>query len=187
MRKIDRDEGQEGQDGIDGKDVPLVVDADLLISSQVSKFVRNSLMPDSRHGSYIVAKLINTVMLDGKKVAATKVVYGALEIVGKKVKDKTPLEVLETALNNVKPFAEVKSKRVGGATYQIPQEVRPKRQIVLAMRWIKMAFRKKKGRASAEKLAGEILDAYNRQGAAMATRENVHKMAEANKAFAYYA
>jgi len=143
--------------------------------------------PDPKFKSELVAKLINTVMLDGRKYAASKVVYRAMDIIADKVTDKTPVEVFETALNNIKPLVEVRSKRVGGATYQIPVEVKPRRQNVLAFRWIKLAFRKKKGRSSAEKLANEILDAYNKVGTSITTRENTHKMAEANKAFAYYA
>jgi small subunit ribosomal protein S7 len=126
-------------------------------------------------------------MLDGRKYAAAKVVYRAMDIIADKITDKVPLEVLQEALDNVKPMVEVRSKRVGGATYQIPVEVRERRQHVLAFRWIKQAFRKKKGRSSAEKLANEIIDAYNKVGTSMTTRENTHKMAEANKAFAYYA
>lgn len=143
--------------------------------------------PDPKYKSEIVAKLINTIMLDGRKYAATKVVYRAMDIIADKVTDKAPLEVVQEALDNVKPLVEVRSKRVGGATYQIPVEVKERRQNVLAFRWIKQAFRKKKGRSSAEKLAGEIIDAYNKVGTSMTTRENTHKMAEANKAFAYYA
>ena len=143
--------------------------------------------PDPVFKSVAVAKLVNTVMLDGRKYAASRVVYDALEIIASKVTDKDPVAVLEEALDNVKPLVEVRSKRVGGATYQIPREVPARRQMVLAYRWIKEAFRKKKGRRSSERLASEILDAYNKQGTAMTVRENTHKMAEANKAFAYYA
>ena len=152
-----------------------------------SRYVGLGLRPDARFKSQSISKLINIIMWDGEKVAATKVVYDALDIIAKKVHDKNPIDVFNEAVDNVKPLVEVRSKRVGGATYQIPTEVRPKRQNVLAYRWIKEAFRKKKGRSSAEKLASELMDAFNKQGAAMATRENVHKMAEANKAFAYYA
>ena len=151
------------------------------------KYVGHSIHPDPKYKSETVAKLINIVMLDGRKYAASKVVYGALDIISEKVTDKTPLEVFEAAIDNVKPLVEVRSKRVGGATYQVPIEVRPNRQSVLAFRWIKDAFRKKKGRSSSEKLAAEIIDAYNKVGSAMTVRENTHKMAEANKAFAYYA
>lgn len=150
-------------------------------------YVGLGLHPDPKYKSEVVAKLINIVMLDGRKYAASKVVYSALDIIAEKVTDKAPVEVLEEAISNVKPMVEVRSKRVGGATYQVPMEVKPKRQNVLAYRWLKDAFRKKKGRSSAQKLANEVIDAYNKVGSAMTTRENVHKMAEANKAFAYYA
>jgi len=150
-------------------------------------YVGLGIHPDPKYKSELVAKLINTVMLDGRKYAASKVVYRAFDIIADKVTDKAPIEVFEEALGNVRPLVEVRSKRVGGATYQIPVEVKEKRQNVLAFRWIKDAFRKKKGRSSAEKLANEIMDAYNKVGSAMTTRENTHKMAEANKAFAYYA
>lgn len=143
--------------------------------------------PDAKYNNVDVAKFINIIMLDGKKQAATKVMYEALDIVDQKIKDKHPVKVLEEAIDNVKPLVEVRSKRVGGATYQVPMEVKPRRQRVLAFRWLKDAFRKKKGRSSAERLANEIIDGYNKQGAAMNVRENIHKMAEANKAFAYYA
>ena len=150
-------------------------------------YVGLGIHPDPKFKSEIVAKLINVVMLDGRKYAASKVVYRAMDIVADKITDKTPLEVLELAIGNVKPLVEVRSKRVGGATYQVPMEVRARRADVLAYRWMKESFRKKKGRSSAEKLAAEIIDAYNKVGSSMTTRENVHKMAEANKAFAYYA
>ena len=143
--------------------------------------------PDPKFKSEIVAKLINVIMLDGRKYASSKVVYRALDIIADKITDKTPLEVLEQSILNIKPLVEVRSKRVGGATYQVPMEVRPRRADVLAYRWIKESFRKKKGRSSAEKLAAELIDGYNKVGSSMTTRENVHKMAEANKAFAYYA
>lgn len=151
------------------------------------RYVGLGLRPDSKFNSQAISKMINIIMWDGNKSAATRVIYDALDIVKTKVSDRSPVEVFEEAVDNVKPLLEVRSKRVGGATYQIPMEVKPRRQNVLAFRWIKDAFRKKKGRSSAEKLAAEILDAFNKQGTAMATRENTHKMAEANKAFAYYA
>jgi small subunit ribosomal protein S7 len=151
------------------------------------RLVGLGIRPDAKFSNINIAKFINVIMLDGRKQAATRVMYDALEIISDKVKDKSPVEVLEESIENIKPMVEVRSKRVGGATYQIPMEVKPKRQRILAMRWIKEAFRKKKGRSSAERLAAEILDGFNKQGAAMNVRENVHKMAEANKAFAYYA
>jgi small subunit ribosomal protein S7 len=162
-------------------------DAAEVVVEHKPTFVGLGIHPDPKYKSEVVAKLINIIMLDGRKYAASKVMYRALDIIADKITDKTPLEVLETALENIKPLVEVRSKRVGGATYQIPMEVRPRRQNVLAYRWLKEAFRKKKGRGSAEKLANEIIDGYNKVGTAMTTRENTHKMAEANKAFAYYA
>lgn len=169
----------------DGDEVQVALDEEAVLGKK--RYVGLGLRPDARYKSLSISKMINIIMEDGKKVAATNVVYDALDIIADKVTDKSPIEVFDEAVENVKPLVEVRSKRVGGATYQIPTEVRPKRKNVLAFRWIKDAFRKKKGRSSAEKLAAEIIDAYNKQGTAMATRENVHKMAEANKAFAYYA
>lgn len=145
------------------------------------------LKPDPRFNSLLAAKFINCLMWDGKKQTAQKVFYDAMEIVAQRLKDISPLEVFEAAINNVKPVLEVRSKRVGGATYQVPMQVGPKRQQSLAFRWIIQAARGKKGRPMAERLASELIDAYNKQGAAMTTRENVHRMAEANKAFAHFA
>lgn len=145
------------------------------------------LRPDPRFSSLHAAKFINCLMWDGKKQTAQKVFYDAMEIVAQRLKDISPLEVFEAAVNNVKPVLEVRSKRVGGATYQVPMQVGPKRQQSLAFRWIIQAARGKKGRPMAERLASELIDAYNKQGAAMTTRENVHRMAEANKAFAHFA
>jgi len=126
-------------------------------------------------------------MWDGKKSVAQKVFYDAMDIIGKKVKDAQPLEVFEAAINNVKPMLEVRSKRVGGASYQVPMQVRAKRQQSLAFRWILQSARSKKGKPMCERLASELMDAHNQQGGAMTTRENVHRMAEANKAFAHFA
>jgi len=153
------------------------------------RFTRSSeqLRPDPRFNSLLAAKFINCLMWDGKKQTAQQVFYDAMDIVAQKVKDVSPLEVFETAVNNVKPVLEVRSKRVGGATYQVPMQVGPKRQQSLAFRWIIQAARGKKGRPMAERLASELIDAYNKQGGAMTTRENVHRMAEANKAFAHFA
>lgn len=153
------------------------------------KFTASSsqLKPDSKYNNRIVAKFINCLMWDGKKSTAERVFYDAMEIIGKKVKDAESLEVFETAINNVKPLLEVRSKRVGGASYQVPMQVRPKRQQTLSFRWILAAARGKKGRPMSDRLASELMDAYNKSGAAMTTRENVHRMAEANKAFAHFA
>ncbi|MBI9015687.1 MAG: 30S ribosomal protein S7 [Phycisphaerae bacterium] len=145
------------------------------------------LRPDARHGSKLVSKFINCLMYDGKKSVAEKVVYDAMDIVSKRVKDVSQLEAFETAINNVKPLIEVRSKRVGGSTYQVPMPVNPKRQQALAFRWILAACRNKSGRPMAERLAAELTAAFNKEGTAMTTRENVHRMAEANKAFAHFA
>jgi len=144
------------------------------------------LQPDVRYRSVLVAKLINCLMHKGKKSVAEKLVYQAMEHLKTRFEDKEPLEILETAINNVKPLVEVKSRRVGGATYQVPIEVSKKRQLSLAIRWMIEAVRNKKGKASYLKFADEISDAYKRQGVSVTKRENTHKMAEANKAFAHF-
>jgi small subunit ribosomal protein S7 len=145
------------------------------------------LRPDPRFGSRLVSKFINCLMLDGKKAVATRNFYQAMDMIADKIKDKSPLEVFETAVDNVKPNLEVRSKRVGGSNYQVPMQVNRKRQQSLAIRWILQAARDKKGKPISESLARELMDAYNREGTAMTTRENVHRMAEANKAFAHFA
>ena len=153
------------------------------------KFTASSqqLKPDPKFNSKLVAKFINCLMLDGKKSTAESVFYDAMKIASAKVNDVTPLELFETAIENVKPLLEVRSKRVGGASYQVPMQVRVKRQQSLAFRWILAASRGKKGKPMAQRLATEFVDAFNKQGGAMTTRENVHRMAEANKAFAHFA
>lgn len=153
------------------------------------KFTASSevLRPDSKFNSKLVSKFINCMMWGGKKSAAQDVFYGAMDIVVEKIKEVPPLEIFETAINNVKPSLEVRSKRVGGASYQVPMQVNPKRQQSLAFRWILASARGKKGKPMAERLATELSDAYNRTGGAMTMRENVHRMAEANKAFAHFA
>jgi small subunit ribosomal protein S7 len=153
------------------------------------KFTASSqvLKPDSKYNSKLVTKFINCMMWAGKKSAAQNVFYGAMDIIAGKIKDVPTLEVFETAINNVKPSLEVRSKRVGGASYQVPMQVNPKRQQSLAFRWILLSARGKKGKPMSERLAAELMDAYNRTGGAMTTRENVHRMAEANKAFAHFA
>ncbi len=148
---------------------------------------RKQLVGDPRHGSLLASKFINCLMMGGKKSVAQKVFYDALEVIAKKVKDVEPIEVFTQAVENVKPNIEVRSKRVGGASYQVPMQVGRVRQQSLAIRWLLLAIREKKGRPIAEKLATELLAAYNREGAAMTRRENVHRMAEANKAFAHFA
>jgi small subunit ribosomal protein S7 len=145
------------------------------------------LKPDGKYGSKLAAKFINCMMHKGKKSVSQGVFYDAMDIIGKKVKDAEPLKVFEMAINNVKPVMEVRSKRVGGSSYQVPMPVNSRRQQSLAMRWVIEAARAKKGQAMSTRLATELIDAYNKQGGAMTTRENVHKMAEANKAFAHFA
>ncbi len=153
------------------------------------KFTASSvvLRPDSKFNSKLVSKFINCMMWGGEKSAAQNAFYDAMEIVAEKIKEVTPLEIFETAINNVKPTLEVRSKRIGGASYQVPMQVSPKRQQSLAFRWILASARGKKGKPMAQRLAVELADAYNRTGGAMTMRENVHRMAEANKAFAHFA
>jgi small subunit ribosomal protein S7 len=148
---------------------------------------RKHLAPDPRHGSKLASKFINCLMWDGKKSVAQNVFYDALELVQKKISDVEPIEVFHQAVDNVKPDIEVRSRRVGGASYQVPMQVNRNRQQSLAIRWILMAIREKKGRATASKLADELVAAYRREGTAMTRRDNVHRMAEANKAFAHFA
>ena len=145
------------------------------------------LQPDVKYKSKLVSKFINSLMRKGKKSVAERVFYGAMEVIEKKITDVAPLEMFETAVNNVKPLVEVRSKRVGGATYQVPVEVPKQRQLSLAFRWIIGAAKGKKGRPMFQRLADELVDAYKKQGIAITQRENTHKMAEANKAFAHFA
>lgn len=153
------------------------------------KFTSSSvqLKADPKFNSRLVSKFVNCMMWDGKKSTAQHIFYDALDIIGGKLADVPPVEVFETAINNVKPLLEVRSKRVGGASYQVPMQVNPRRQQSLAFRWILASARGKKGKPMCQRLATELLDAYNKQGGAMTTRENVHRMAEANKAFAHFA
>ena len=148
---------------------------------------QTQLKPDAKFNNKLAQKFINTMMWQGKKSVAQQIFYDALSIVAKKVKDVEPIEVFQTAVNNVKPHLEVRSKRVGGASYQVPMPVGSRRQQSLAFRWIIASARSKKGKAMSDRLAIELIDAYNKQGGAMTTRENIHKMAEANKAFAHFA
>ena len=143
--------------------------------------------PDSRFHSKLVTRFINNLMGDGKKAAAQKVFYDAMDVIAEKITDTEPLEVFEKAVGNVKPMVEVRSRRVGGANYQVPMQVRSKRQLALAIRWIVDAVRSGSGSATSQRLASELMAAFRREGAAMTTRENVHRMAEANKAFAHFA
>jgi len=145
------------------------------------------LKPDSKFNSELVQRFINGIMIQGKKSVANRVFYDAMDIVAKKVKDAPPLDVFTQAIENVKPYIEVRSKRVGGATYQVPMQVTTKRRLSLAIRWIRAAAREKKGKPMADRLAEELIAAYKKEGVAIQTRENVHRMAEANKAFAHFA
>lgn len=148
---------------------------------------KKQLVGDPVHGSLVASKFINCLMWDGKKSTAQRIFYDALEVIRTRISDAEPIDVFLQAIENVKPNIEVRSKRVGGASYQVPMQVNKNRQLSLAIRWILMAIREKKGRPTHEKLAAEIVAAYNREGASMTRRENVHRMAEANKAFAHFA
>ena len=147
---------------------------------------KRKVLPDPKYGDRIVAKFMNTVMMSGKKSTAEKIVYSAFDLIGEKGTGEQPLNLFKKALEGVKPLVEVKSRRVGGATYQVPIEVKADRRTALAMRWLIQAARSRSERTLAERLAGEILDASNGRGAAVKKREDTHKMAEANKAFAHY-
>ncbi len=145
------------------------------------------LRPDPRFGSKLASKFINCLMHDGKKSIAQGVFYRAMEMIERRIPNENPIDVFTRAVENVKPVIEVRSKRVGGATYQVPMQVNKVRQQTLSIRWILMAAREKKGRPMHVKLADELIAAYNRDGAAITRRENVHRMADANKAFAHFA
>jgi small subunit ribosomal protein S7 len=148
---------------------------------------RTQLKGDPKHDSILASKFINCLMSDGKKTTAQRLFYRAMDEIAKKVTDQEPIEVFTQALENVKPLIEVRSKRVGGAAYQVPMQVNKMRQQSLAIRWLLLAIREKKGRPKHLALADELVSAYNKEGAAMTRRENVHRMAEANKAFAHFA
>jgi small subunit ribosomal protein S7 len=148
---------------------------------------RTSLKPDPKFNSLLAAKFINCLMYDGKKSTAQNVFYDALDAIGAKIDDRPSIEVFEQAIENIKPYIEVRSKRVGGASYQVPMQVNRNRQQSLAFRWLLAAVRDKKGRATHLKLADELLAAYRKEGAAITKRENTHRMADANKAFAHFA
>jgi small subunit ribosomal protein S7 len=145
------------------------------------------LKPDARYNSKLVSKFINCLMWDGKKTVAQKIFYDAMDTVTKQMKDVPPLELFETAINNVKPFVEVRSRRVGGANYQVPMQVNRRRQQSLAFRWLINACREETGRSMSHRLANELMAAYKKEGLAMKKREDTHRMAEANKAFAHFA
>lgn len=148
--------------------------------------VKRKTSSDTKYNSVLVAQIISRLMEDGKKSVAERIIYSAMDLIGERVKEAPPLEVVEKAVDRVKPFLEVKSRRVGGATYQVPIEVRSGRRTALALRWIIGFARARKGKPMYEKLAAELLDAYKGEGAATKKREDTHKMAEANKAFAHY-
>lgn len=146
------------------------------------------LLPDPKFGDVLVTRFVNSLMLDGKKSIAYGIFYDAIEIVGEKMKDteKAPLEIWKKALENITPQVEVKSRRVGGATFQVPMEVRPERKVSLSIRYLLQFSKKRAGRSMAEKLAAEIMAAYNEEGGAYKRKEEMHRMAEANKAFAHF-
>jgi small subunit ribosomal protein S7 len=146
---------------------------------------KREILPDPKFSSADVTKFVNVIMLDGKKAVAEQIVYGALDQIESKT-GKNPLEVFSQALTNVKPMVEVKSRRVGGANYQVPVEVRPVRRMALAMRWLREAAKKRGEKSMTQRLAGELLEASEGRGGAMKKREEVHRMAEANKAFAHF-
>ena len=146
---------------------------------------KREVLPDPLYNSVLVTKLVNSIMLDGKKGVSQKVVYGAFDIIKEKT-GKDPLEVFTTALENIMPSLEVKARRVGGATYQVPIEVRPERRQTLGLRWLTTYARNRSEKTMRERLAGEIMDACNNTGAAVKKREDTHKMAEANKAFSHF-
>lgn len=146
---------------------------------------KREVLPDPKYGDLVVTKFTNGLMLDGKKSAAEKIIYGAFDIIEEKTK-QDPLKVFHEAIENVKPAVEVRSRRVGGATYQVPVEVRSARRQTLAIRWIVDLSRKRSENTMTERLSGELLDAFNNRGAAVKKREDTHRMAEANKAFSHY-
>ena len=146
---------------------------------------KREILPDPKFGSQLLAKFMNHVMVDGKKSVAERIVYGALDTVAER-KNGEPLELFEKALDNIRPMVEVKSRRVGGATYQVPVEVRPSRRVALSMRWLVEHARNRGEKSMRQRLAGEIIDASQGKGNAVRKREDVHRMAEANKAFSHY-
>ncbi len=147
---------------------------------------KRKVLPDPKYKNDVVAKFVNQIMYDGKKSVAEKIVYGAFDQIKLKKPDSSEVEIFEKALEQISPVVEVKSRRVGGATYQVPVEVRPERQMSLAMRWVIDASRKRKEKTMGMRLAAELLEAIDGRGSAMKKREDTHKMAEANKAFAHY-
>ena len=148
---------------------------------------RSQLKPDPKYDSLLASKFVNNLMWCGKKTVAQRIFYDALDKIKEKIPNEEPLEVFNQAIENVKPHIEVRSRRVGGAAYQVPMQVNKARQQALAIRWLIVAVRDRKGKPTFEKLADQLLAAYNREGTAMTRRENVHRMADANKAFAHFA
>ena len=147
---------------------------------------KREILPDPKFGNVELSKFMNVIMEGGKKAVAERIIYGALELISKRSPEKDALEVFTTAINNVKPMVEVKSRRVGGANYQVPVEVRPVRRLALSMRWIKEAARKRGEKSMAQRLANELMEATEGRGGAMKRRDEVHRMAEANKAFSHF-
>lgn len=147
---------------------------------------KREILPDPKFGNVELSKFMNVIMEGGKKAVAERIIYGALDLIAKKQPEKDALEVFTTAVNNVKPMVEVKSRRVGGANYQVPVEVRPVRRLALSMRWIKDAARKRGEKSMAQRLANELMEAVEGRGGAMKKRDEVHRMAEANKAFSHF-
>ncbi|WP_303229842.1 30S ribosomal protein S7 [Comamonas kerstersii] len=147
---------------------------------------KREILPDPKFGNVELSKFMNVIMEGGKKAVAERIIYGALELIAKKQPEKDALDVFTTAINNVKPMVEVKSRRVGGANYQVPVEVRPVRRLALSMRWIKEAARKRSEKSMAQRLANELMEATEGRGGAMKKRDEVHRMAEANKAFSHF-
>lgn len=147
---------------------------------------KREILPDPKYGSELLAKFINVVMKDGKKSVAERIVYGALDVIAEKKNSDDPMAVFEKGLDNIRPLVEVKSRRVGGSTYQVPVEVRPARQTALAMRWLTESARKRGEKSMRLRLANELLDSMENRGSAVKKREDVHRMAEANKAFSHY-
>jgi len=147
---------------------------------------KREILPDPKFGNVELSKFMNVIMEGGKKAVAERIIYGALELISKKQPEKDALEVFTTAINNVKPMVEVKSRRVGGANYQVPVEVRPVRRLALSMRWLKEAARKRGEKSMAQRLANELMEATEGRGGAMKRRDEVHRMAEANKAFSHF-
>jgi len=154
--------------------------------ARIRRAEQRELIPDPRYGNELVSYMINSVMSRGKKATAAKIVYGAIEDIQSQMKDADPIEVFSQAIVNVSPRLEVKSRRVGGATYQVPLEVKPKRQIALAVRWLIQYSGNRRGVPMRRALAIELMDAYRGQGSAIKKRDDTHKMAQANKAFAHY-